>query len=228
MTEKTFQRKTTAEAAVTPIDGKRTQKSELEKELSERRRGLEGIDNTSPKNYEALKTQSENVERLLFEAGALEKGITAIDEEIETLELQEKSDVRASILQKAEVLAEEKKSLLARLLVIDAEGQKLREEFEINTPRKRIQTESHQLLKWQRTIQEDRIGGFSWRGEPLVTKAEPHREETVSDGMPYRIKALQEAGWHLIGQEIVSEELTQANSRLVPMIATPEIFGDFV
>ena len=223
----TAERQRKTEAAV-PIEAK-TLKAQLEKELSEKRQVLEQLENESPQSYESLKKQSESAEKLLFEMGTLETRLDGLTSEIELLAVEEKSDVRASILGKAETLAGEKKSLLKRIEQIDMEGQKLQTQFEEHVPKKRIQTESKQLLKWERTIKQPHVA-FNIHGKLMTGEETSHSETTVSDAMPQRVRAMQAAGWTLCpGQEIVKEEvLTQANSREFPMIALPTVFGDFV
>jgi hypothetical protein len=203
------------------------EKARLEEELTEKKRILEQIESESPKTFDEVRMFSENAERLIFEAGVLEEQIRVIDEEIETLSVEEKAKDRVAILQKANVLSTEKKGLLVRLEQIKVEGEKLREAFEEATPRKRVQISSGQHLKWQRTIKEPHFV-FKLRGDPTRGEDTFKREETVSDALPIRIKSMLAGGWQLCpGQEIVEEELTTANSRLVPIIATPEIFDSF-
>ncbi len=213
---------------MSPMEQKKAEKAELEKELAEKRHALEQIESESPKTYKDLKGQSESVEKIIFETGALEERIRVIDEDIQALIVEGMGEKRKSILQKAQALAKEKKMLLKRIEEIDTEGQKLRKQFEENTPQKRIQTESNQRLKWERTLQENHMAGLTLRGDAIFEKR-PHREEETTDAMPYRIKAMQEAGWILCpGQEIKEEELTPANSRLMPMVAIPDVLDVFV
>ncbi len=81
-----------------------------------------------------------------------------------------------------------------------------------------IQVSSSRTLRWERTIRDRHLAGFTGRGEGIYEPM-PRQEETTTDGLPDRVQSMKEGGWTLKpGQEIQEEPLTPENSREIPRL----------
>jgi hypothetical protein len=154
--------------------------------------------------------------------------ISAKRGEIEKLRLDNMKATRDEVIQKAQALADEKRSLLKRIRKIDAEGLRLREVFEKNIPHRRRQISSSQFVKMEREVCDTvRNVNLTDEGDPTYEKI-PRKVEEYVPAIPDKVRRFQAEGWKLCpGEKFEPEPLDGDNSINVPTVGVPDVFVEF-
>ena len=132
---------------------------------------------------------------------------------------------RESILKEAEALSSEKQKLLKRIQEIDSRGEQLRQNFEMNVPRRRVQISSQHFVRMRKTVENPRPAAFDISGFPVSLPAVgTHEVEDIISSLAFRRS--EAAGWRLApGEKIPDPEILDGNNSYeTGTIAIPEIF----
>jgi hypothetical protein len=193
----------------------------LESELSGLEKERVDIESAALSSIKKLQMESE-IQDIIDQIGQKRK-------EIKNLRLDDMKAVRDEVAQKAQALADEKRSLLKRIKKIDAEGLRLKEIFEKNIPYRRLQVSSSQFVKMEKeTFDTVRNMNVTDEGGQATYEKIPRKVEEFVDAIPDKIKRFQAEGWELCpGEKFEPELLDRDNSIDVLVVSIPDVFLEF-
>jgi hypothetical protein len=174
--------------------------------------------------YKAKQSEFAGVEELK----SIDDEIKKKDSEIEQTSIEISKMECARIVAQATALLEEKNRHLQAIEEIGKKAEVLKQDFVKKIPRKRIQTQTTQRVKMERTTSRKTLIGFDKFGEKPFHETESKTEYQEIRALKSYIEKAESHGWRLLsGQTIKPEPLNSQNSQEIELIHLDPIFDQF-